>query len=121
MVYRFRAAGEYLKLVSSEKGRFRSGDRSRMRSHYRNALPQGRSCDFRGLSKHQADINYARNRDKENLTIMVGNLNDMTFPEKFDYVVVNGVLEYAMSLPREKVLTTFLQHIGRLSEAGGKL
>ena len=33
------------------------------------------------LSKRRADINYARNRDKENLTIMVGNLNDMTFPE----------------------------------------
>ena len=33
------------------------------------------------LSKRRADINYARNKDKENLTIMVGNLNDMIFPE----------------------------------------
>ena len=48
MVYHFSGLRENLKLVSSEKGRFRSGDRSRMRSHYRNALPQGRSCDFRG-------------------------------------------------------------------------
>ena len=52
---------------------------------------------------------------------MVGNLNDMTFPEKFDYVVVNGVLEYAMSFTEGKTpYETFLQRIGRLSEAGGK-
>ena len=45
MVYHFSGLREN---ISSEKGGFRSGDRSRMRSHYRNALPQGRSCDFRG-------------------------------------------------------------------------
>ena len=76
-----------------------------MRSHYRNALPQGGHVTSVELSKRRADINYARNRDKENLTIMVGNLNDMTFPEKFDYVVVNGVLEYAMSFTEGKLLT----------------
>ena len=73
------------------------------------------------LSKRRADINYARNRDKENLTIMVGNLNDMTFPEKFDYVVVNGVLEYAMSFTGGKnSLRDISSAYGRLSEAGGK-
>ena len=49
------------------------------------------------LSKRRASINYERNKDKQNLTIMVGNQNDMVFPDAFDYVVVNGVLEYAMS------------------------
>ena len=33
------------------------------------------------LSRRRAEINFARNSEKENLTIMVGNLNDMTFPE----------------------------------------
>ena len=49
------------------------------------------------LSKRRADINFARNHEKENLEIMVGNQNDMVFPEKFDYIVLNGVFEYAMS------------------------
>ena len=44
---------------------------------------------------------------------MVGNLNDMTFPEKFDYVVVNGVLEYAMSFTEGKTPNeTFLHRMG---------
>ena len=74
------------------------------------------------LSKRRADINYARNRDKENLTIMVGNLNDMTFPEKFDYVVVNGVLEYAMSFTEGKTpYETFLQRMGAYLKPEGRL
>ena len=74
------------------------------------------------LSKRRADINYARNRDKENLTLMVGNLNDMTFPEKFDYVVVNGVLEYAMSFTEGKTpYETFLQRMGAYLKPEGRL
>ena len=49
------------------------------------------------LSRLRARINYERNKECENLTIMVGNLNDMEFPEKFDYVILNGVFEYAGS------------------------
>ena len=41
------------------------------------------------LSKRRADINFARHQEKENLEIMVGNFNDMVFPEKFDYIVLN--------------------------------
>ena len=74
------------------------------------------------LSKRRADINYARNRDKENLTIMVGNLNDMIFSEKFDYVVVNGVLEYAMSFTEGKTpYETFLQRMGAYLKPEGRL
>lgn len=74
------------------------------------------------LSKRRADINFARNKEKENLTIMVGNLNDMTFPEKFDYVVVNGVLEYAMSFTEGKTpYETFLQRMGAYLKPEGRL
>ena len=74
------------------------------------------------LSKRRADINFARNKEKENLTIMVGNLNDMTFPEKFDYVVVNGVLEYAMSFTEGKTpYETFLQRMGAYLNPEGRL
>ena len=74
------------------------------------------------LSKRRADINFARNKEKKNLTIMVGNLNDMTFPEKFDYVVVNGVLEYAMSFTEGKTpYETFLQRMGAYLKPEGRL
>lgn len=49
------------------------------------------------LSKRRSLINYERHREYPNLEIMVGNLNDMEFPGKFDYVILNGVFEYAGS------------------------
>lgn len=49
------------------------------------------------LSKRRAEINYQRNINAENLTIYVGNQNDIRFDRKFDYVILNGVFEYAMS------------------------
>ena len=49
------------------------------------------------LSHRRSTINYERHRDCGNLTVMAGNLNDMEFPEPFDYVVLNGVFEYAGS------------------------
>lgn len=52
------------------------------------------------LSKRRADINYARHKDFDNLEIMVGNLNDMEFGKPFDYVILNGVFEYAMSFTK---------------------
>ena len=49
------------------------------------------------LSKKRAQINFHRNIDVDNLTIYVGNQNDIDFDEKFDYVILNGVFEYAIS------------------------
>ena len=49
------------------------------------------------LSMRRARINYERHKDCGNLTLMVGNLNDMEFPEAYDYVILNGVFEYAGS------------------------
>ena len=49
------------------------------------------------LSHRRAMINYERHKEFDNLTIMVGNLNDMQFSEAFDYVILNGVFEYAGS------------------------
>ncbi len=47
------------------------------------------------LTEKRAQITYERHKDKENIEIIVGNLNNMEFHEKFDYVILNGVLEYA--------------------------
>lgn len=74
------------------------------------------------LSKRRASINYERNKDKQNLTIMVGNQNDMVFPDAFDYVVVNGVLEYAMSFTEgDTPYETFLEKMGAYLKSSGKL
>ena len=64
------------------------------------------------LSKRRAAINYTRNKEKTNLEIWVGNLNDMQFPHQYDYVVLNGVLEYAMSFTEGKTpYRSFLNYI----------
>lgn len=74
------------------------------------------------LSRRRAEINYERNKHRDNLTIMVGNLNDMVFSEKFDYVVVNGVLEYAMSFTEgDTPYETFLRKMGTYLKDSGKL
>lgn len=47
------------------------------------------------LTEKRAQITFERHKNKENIEIFVGNLNNMEFHEKFDYVILNGVLEYA--------------------------
>lgn len=48
------------------------------------------------LSKKRSLINAARNREAENLEIIVGNFEDIQLDEKFDYVTLIGVLEYSI-------------------------
>lgn len=53
---------------------------------------------------------------------MVGNLNDMSFDQPFDYVVVNGVLEYAMSFTKgDTPYETFLENMGQYLNEAGKI
>ena len=74
------------------------------------------------LSKRRAEINYQRNLDAENLTIYVGNQNDIQFDRKFDYVVLNGVFEYAMSFTEgEDPYGDFLKKCKSFLKPGGKL
>jgi SAM-dependent methyltransferase len=47
------------------------------------------------ISPRRAEIAAYRNQEYSNLKICVGNLNDMNFQKKFDYVTLIGVLEYA--------------------------
>lgn len=47
------------------------------------------------LSKRRSEIIYNRHKNYDNLEIIVGNLNDIEFEKKFDYVTLIGVLEYA--------------------------
>ena len=74
------------------------------------------------LSKRRATINYTRHQNYENLEIIVGNLNDIEFNEKFDYITLNGVLEYAGAFTEtDNPYQDFLEQIKRYLKPNGKL
>ncbi len=74
------------------------------------------------LSKRRSMINYERHKGCSNLEIMVGNLNDMKFDQQFDYITLNGVLEYAGSFTKTpSPYRDFLIQIRNYLKPGGKL
>lgn len=73
------------------------------------------------LSKRRSKINYERHKDCDNLEIIIGNFNDVELQEQYDYVVLNGVFEYAISFTdAEKPYHEFLRHISRFLKPNGK-
>lgn len=74
------------------------------------------------LSRKRATGTLLRCREKENLEIIVGNLNDIEFEEKFDYITLIGVLEYQGSYTdTEDPYADFLIKIRSLLKPTGKL
>jgi SAM-dependent methyltransferase len=74
------------------------------------------------LSKRRATILYERHKNHENLEVMVGNLNHMNFDTTFDYITLNGVLEYAGSFTKtEHPYRDFLLQIKNYLKPDGKL
>jgi len=74
------------------------------------------------LSKRRSMINLERHKHYDNLEIIVGNLNDIEFKEKFDYITLNGVLEYAGSFTyTENPYQDFLKQIKQYLKPDGKL
>ena len=74
------------------------------------------------LSKRRSTINYERHKNYENLEIIVGNLNDIKFNKKFDYITLIGVLEYAGSFTdTSEPYKDFLKNIKNYLNPGGKL
>jgi len=74
------------------------------------------------LSKRRATINYLRHKEYDNLEILVGNLNDMTLEDKFDYIILNGVFEYAISFTQgDTPYETFLQAMSRFLKKDGRI
>ena len=64
----------------------------------------------------------ARHERLDNLEIWVGNLNDMVFGETFDYIVLNGVFEYAPGFTEgDQPCEAFLNNIRRLLKPDGIL
>lgn len=74
------------------------------------------------LSKRRATINFERHKAYDNLEIIVANLNDVTFEKQFDYVTLNGVLEYAGSFTKtDDPYGDFLKQIRSYLKPDGKL
>lgn len=74
------------------------------------------------LSKRRATAALLRCREKENLEIIVGNLNDISFDKKYDYITLIGVLEYQEGYTdTQNPFCDFLKKIKGLLKPDGKL
>lgn len=74
------------------------------------------------ISKRRSQINYERHKSFSHLEILVGNLNDIKFEEKFDYITLIGVLEYAGSFTHtQEPYKDFLLNIKKYLKPNGKL
>lgn len=73
-------------------------------------------------SKRRAEVIAARHKNRKNLDIYCGNLNDMTFKEKFDHIVLIGVFEYAKIFCNTKnPFIDFLNNLKKLLKPDGKI
>lgn len=72
------------------------------------------------LTDRRSQIIYNRHKDYPNLEIFPGNLNNMEFSEKFDYIILCGVLEYSTQFTQtDNPHVDFLKKIkSMLSENG---
>jgi len=74
------------------------------------------------LTQMRSRINAHRNKQADNLNIVVGNLSDYRPAEKFDYIVCVGVLEYAGTfIDSDRPYDEFLSLLRSLLKPGGRL
>lgn len=74
------------------------------------------------LSKKRSLINAYRNKDKENLEIIVGDFKDIKLNRKYDYITLIGVFEYAeLYMDSENAHIDFLNKVMDSLTTNGKL
>lgn len=74
------------------------------------------------LSKKRATAILERNKNAKNLEIIVGNFEDIELEKKFDYVLLNGVLEYgALYIQSEQPYVDFITKIKKYLKKNGKI
>ncbi|MCR5302879.1 MAG: class I SAM-dependent methyltransferase [Lachnospiraceae bacterium] len=76
------------------------------------------------LSQKRSLINAYRNREYDNIRIMVGNFEDVEkgLAKKYDYITLIGVLEYAASfISGSEPYTSFLKMLSGHLNPGGKI
>lgn len=74
------------------------------------------------LSKRRSLINAERNRKQDNIEIKVGNFKDILIEEKYDYITLIGVWEYAgLYVGGDEPYISMLQKIKGYLKPGGKI
>ncbi len=76
------------------------------------------------LSKKRSLVNAYRNKEKDNIEILLGNFQDIesNIVEKYDYITLIGVFEYGESyIYSEKPYETFLKIISEHLNENGKI
>lgn len=74
------------------------------------------------LTKSRSEINFERHKDINNLELITGNFHNIKFNKRFDYVILNGVFEYAASFTDSKdPYTFFLEEVKELLNQDGKI
>ncbi len=74
------------------------------------------------LSRKRSMINAYRNKNKQNLEILVGNFQDIekSLTKKYDYITLIGVLEYSSSyIHSSNPYVDFLKAVGKHLKKGG--
>lgn len=74
------------------------------------------------LSKRRATAIEMRNKKNNNLEIIVGNFNEIILKEKYDYILLNGVFEYAqLYVDSEQPYVDFLNKLKSNLKDDGKI
>lgn len=74
------------------------------------------------LNKKRAEAIAKRHENMENLEIVVGNFKDINFNEKFDYITLFGILEYAQYIfNTEEPARDLIKYCKNLLKPDGKL
>lgn len=74
------------------------------------------------LSKQRCLINAYKNKSKSNLEIIVGNFEDIELEERYDYITLIGVFEYAaLYISTQNPYKDFLEKIKKYLKPNGKI
>ena len=76
------------------------------------------------LSEKRSMINAYRNKDKDNIEILIGNFEDIekNITEKYDYIMLIGVLEYGEKyISSANPYKTFLENVKNLLKPNGQV
>ncbi len=74
------------------------------------------------LSKKRATAILERNKNAENLEIIVGNYKDIILKDKYDYILLNGVLEYGnLYIDSENPYEDFINKLKQNLKPDGKI
>lgn len=83
---------------------------------------KGKSVHCIELSKKRSLINAYKNKNYDNITISVGNFNDININKRYDIITLIGVLEYAQSYMNSKApFDDFIEKVYGLLKQNGKL